>query len=113
MKQQNSIPTQLQADDKASSVNKNQSDASHFTSVSIDITGMVLLNRYLIEKRIGDGGFGGVFLALDQRLVDKPVVVKILERMENEWIVQKFEQEREALARIEHSGVVGILDAGT
>ncbi|HEX9959795.1 MAG TPA: serine/threonine-protein kinase, partial [Pyrinomonadaceae bacterium] len=53
-----------------------------------------------------------VFLARDQRLMDKSVVVKILERSDNEWVWTKFQQEREALSRIEHPGVVGIQDAG-
>ena len=30
--------------------------------------------------------------------------------MENSWVVQKFQQEKEALARVDHPGVVGILD---
>ncbi|MCY7377555.1 MAG: serine/threonine protein kinase [Pyrinomonadaceae bacterium] len=76
------------------------------------LIGTILQNRYQIEKKIGDGGFGSVFLARDNRLVDKAVVIKILERNDNEWVGIKFQQEREALSRIEHPGVVGIQDAG-
>jgi serine/threonine-protein kinase len=76
------------------------------------LIGMVLHERYRIEKKLGDGGFGSVFLARDQRLMDKSVVVKILERSDNDWVWTKFQQEREALSRIEHPGVVGIQDAG-
>jgi serine/threonine protein kinase len=76
------------------------------------LIGTILHNRYQIEKKLGDGGFGSVFLARDNRLVDKAVVVKVLERNDNEWVGKKFQQEREALSRIEHPGVVGIQDAG-
>ncbi len=31
---------------------------------------------------------------------------------QNSWVVQKFQQEKEALARVDHPGVVGILDTG-
>lgn len=84
--------------------NENKSDSA--------LIGTILHNRYQIEKKLGDGGFGSVFLARDNRLVDKAVVVKILERNDNEWVGKKFQQEREALSRIEHPGVVGIQDAG-
>jgi serine/threonine protein kinase len=43
------------------------------------------------------------------------VVVKVLQDKTHKdpYIRQKFQQEMEALARIEHPGVVGVLDAGT
>lgn len=78
----------------------------------IPLIGLILLDRYKIERKLGDGGFGSVFLASDQRLMNKQVVVKVLERNDTEWVLTKFQQEREALSRIEHPGVVGIQDAG-
>lgn len=55
-----------------------------------------------------------VYLARDEQLISKPVVVKVLleESEENEWFRKKFRHELEALARIDHPGVVGVLDAG-
>jgi serine/threonine-protein kinase len=77
-------------------------------------TGEVLKDRYVIEKEIGRGGFGAVYLARDQQLLSKQVVVKVLlgEASRDSWIQRKFQQELEALARIDHPGVVGILDVG-
>jgi len=79
--------------------------------------GTLLKDRYLIEKRLGSGGIGVVYLARDQQLLSKPVVIKVLldelEASENRvWFKKKFRQEIEALARIDHPGVVGVLDAG-
>jgi tRNA A-37 threonylcarbamoyl transferase component Bud32 len=79
--------------------------------------GTLLKGRYLIERRIGRGGVGVVYLARDQQLMAKPVVVKVmLEELEGttlqEWFRRKFRQEIEALTRIDHPGVVGVLDAG-
>jgi serine/threonine-protein kinase len=70
--------------------------------------------RYLVKRKLGQGGVGAVYLAYDTKLHDKPVVIKILlEKSEHDqWVVQKFLQEKEALARVDHPGVVGILDAG-
>src|SRR4051812_21771771 len=75
------------------------------------LIGGTLDGRYFIEKELGHGGIGVVYLARDRRLVDKCVVVKVLleEWIQDEWVVGKFLHEKEALARIDHPGIVGIL----
>ena len=79
-----------------------------------ELPGTTLDNRYFIEKELGRGGVGAVYLARDRKLHDKAVVIKILleKSLQNSWVVQKFQQEKEALARVDHPGVVGILDTG-
>lgn len=74
----------------------------------------LLKGRYLIERELGRGGIGIVYLARDQQLHGKPVVVKVLldDTCEDAWFKKKFRQEIEALSRIDHPGIVGILDAG-
>jgi eukaryotic-like serine/threonine-protein kinase len=79
--------------------------------------GLLLKDRYLIEKELGRGGIGIVYLAHDQQLLARPVVVKVLAVAHHDekfaaWFRKKFRQEMEALARINHPGVVGVLDAG-
>jgi serine/threonine protein kinase len=78
------------------------------------LPGSTLDNRYFIEKELGRGGVGAVYLARDRKLHNKPVVIKVLleKSFQNSWVVQKFQQEKEALARVDHPGVVGILDTG-
>jgi serine/threonine protein kinase len=78
------------------------------------LLGSMLDNRYLIEREFGRGGVGIVYLARDRKLHNKPVVIKVLleKSFQNSWVVQKFQQEKEALARVDHPGVVGILDTG-
>ncbi|PYS24117.1 MAG: hypothetical protein DMF72_06185 [Acidobacteria bacterium] len=79
-----------------------------------NLDGRVLDDRYRIEKELGQGGVGVVYLARDLKLHDKPVVIKILldRSLQNSWVVQKFQQEKEALARVDHPGVVGANQAG-
>ena len=74
----------------------------------------MLKDRYVIERELGRGGIGIVYLARDTRLLSKPVVVKVLLDSwdQDSWLKQKFHQEIEALARIDHPSVVGVLDAG-
>src|SRR5689334_7465593 len=80
----------------------------------LPVPGSVLQGRYEIQKELGRGGFGVVFLSKDRQLLSKAVVIKVLlgEGSRDAWRLKKFRQEIEALARIDHPGVVGILDAG-
>jgi class 3 adenylate cyclase/tRNA A-37 threonylcarbamoyl transferase component Bud32 len=75
--------------------------------------GQTLCGRYRVTREIGSGGFGTVYLAQDEKLVSKPVVIKVLNHLAaDNWAVRKFHQEMEALARIDHPGVVAVLDQG-
>lgn len=72
-----------------------------------------LAARYRLGNEIGRGGFGTAYLAHDEQLHDKQVVVKVLhERLSNDLAVRTFDAELRALARINHPGVVPILDCG-
>jgi serine/threonine protein kinase len=79
------------------------------------LVGSVLNGRYVVERELRRGGFGIVYFARDRQLHLRPVVVKVLlkDAYESEYIVLKFRQEVEALSRIDHPGVVGIIDSGT
>jgi serine/threonine protein kinase len=80
--------------------------------------GALLEGRYLIERELGRGGIGAVFLARDLKLPEgAQVVIKVLLQHllsgENrDWFEQKFRNEIKALSRINHPGVVSALDAG-
>jgi serine/threonine protein kinase len=78
------------------------------------LAGTTLDSRYFIQKELGQGGVGAVYLAQDRKLHGKLVVIKVLLEisLQNSWVVQKFQQENEALARVDHPGVVGVLDTG-
>ena len=83
-------------------------------SAGASLAGNTLNNRYLIERELKRGGFGVVYLARDLQLHSRPVVIKVLleDAYKSEYVVQKFRQEMEALSRIDHPGVVGIIDSG-
>ncbi|MDX2031014.1 MAG: protein kinase [Blastocatellia bacterium] len=79
--------------------------------------GLLLKERYLIEREIGRGGIGVVYLARDRQLLSRPVVIKVLvatnsDQSFTEWFQKKFRHEMEALVRINHPGVVAVLDSG-
>jgi serine/threonine protein kinase len=75
--------------------------------------GIVVKNRYRIKSRLGSGGVGVVYLAEDLNLMSRLVVVKFLHehgRSDPARLV-KFLQEAEALARLDHPGIVAAFDA--
>jgi serine/threonine protein kinase len=74
--------------------------------------GFKLKDRYLIDRELGRGGIGVVYLARDERLHGMPVVIKFLldNSDQNAWLARKFLQEAEALTRINHPGVVRVID---
>jgi serine/threonine protein kinase len=81
-----------------------------------DLVGKLIDGRYFIERELGRGGIGAVYLARDKpELMSRPVVVKVLleDSLKSEWIVRKFRQEVESLTRLDDPGVVGIFDAGS
>jgi tRNA A-37 threonylcarbamoyl transferase component Bud32 len=78
--------------------------------------GVTLTDRYVIEKELAHG-FSVVYLARDKQLLSRHVVIKLLlERREQSedtlWYKRKFREEIEALALIDHPGIVGVLDTG-
>jgi serine/threonine-protein kinase len=76
--------------------------------------GTTVANRYRIDARLGRGGQALVYRASDLMLMSKPVVVKILATSaQGSWLTSRLPHEIEALARIDHPGVVGVLDTGT
>jgi hypothetical protein len=75
--------------------------------------GRLLQDRYRVEHRLATGGQGHVYGAVDLAL-DRPVVLKVMRAGPpgNRALKSRFENERDALSRIDHPGVVGVLDVG-
>jgi hypothetical protein len=69
----------------------------------------IVLGRYHLQRQLGAGGFGTVWMARDERL-ERDVAVKIVPR---ERIVGgRFEREARAAARLAHPGIVMLYEAG-
>ncbi len=75
--------------------------------------GRVLDGRYRIERSLGGGGMGEVFLADDERM-DRSVVVKIPHPrlLADPGFRERFEKEIRSLTRLDHPHVVKAHDVG-
>jgi serine/threonine protein kinase len=71
------------------------------------------IGPYTLIEKIGEGGFGAVFLAEQREPVRRKVALKILKLgMDTAQVVSRFEAERQALAMMEHPNVARVLDGG-
>src|SRR5688572_1543923 len=67
----------------------------------------LILGRYRMERRLGAGGFGGVWLAWDEKL-EREVAVKVIPRERGDG--ERVEREARAAARLNHPGIVAIYE---
>lgn len=79
----------------------------------------LLAGRYLLEKRLGRGAMGQVYLAKDQNLLTRKVAVKTVrpdllsnDDMQEGEAIARFEREARTAASIRHPNVVDVTDFG-
>ena len=71
------------------------------------------IGRYKLLQQIGEGGFGVVFMAEQQRPVRRKVALKVIKPgMDTKEVIARFEAERQALALMDHPNIAKVLDAG-
>jgi serine/threonine protein kinase len=77
------------------------------------LTGEVLDEKYRIEKELGKGGMGSVYLATHLG-TGRPVAVKVItpQFMMNDEFVERFRREAKAAGRLHHPNVVNVTDFG-
>jgi hypothetical protein len=70
------------------------------------MVGERILGRFLVNERIGSGGFGTVYRAWDERL-QRPVAVKVIER---EKASPRVMREAQAVARLSHRNIATLYE---
>jgi serine/threonine protein kinase len=72
-----------------------------------------VIGRYTLIERLGEGGFGVVYLAEQKEPVARQVALKIIKPgLDTREVVTRFEAERQALALMDHPNIARILDGG-
>jgi serine/threonine protein kinase len=78
-----------------------------------NLVGQVLDGKYRIERQLGKGGMGAVYLATHLG-TDRPVAIKVImpQFTRNEEFVERFRREAKAAGRMRHPNVVDVTDFG-
>jgi serine/threonine-protein kinase len=77
------------------------------------LLGATIADRYLVSRKLGEGGMGSVYLAT-HTVLEKQVALKVLhgEFARKPDLVERFMQEAKAASRIRHENVIDISDFG-
>ncbi|WP_053170725.1 WD40 repeat domain-containing serine/threonine protein kinase [Streptomyces sp. SBT349] len=78
----------------------------------MELSGVVLANRYRLERLLGRGGMGEVWLGRDSSVLQREVAVKVLPALSGADSVRRFQQEAATLAKLQHPGITVVHDAG-
>jgi serine/threonine protein kinase len=71
------------------------------------------IGRYKLLQKIGEGGFGVVFMAEQEEPVRRSVAVKVIKPgMDSREVVARFEVERQTLAIMNHPNIAQVFDGG-
>jgi serine/threonine-protein kinase len=90
------------------------------TKTKLTLPGTTLLNRrYRLDKRLGRGAMGQVYLARDENLITRRVAVKTIrpdvlsdEDLQEGEAIARFEREARTAASIQHPNVIDVTDFG-
>jgi len=75
----------------------------------VNVVGERVLGRFVLEERLGAGGFGTVYRGWDERL-ERPVAVKAIETRGEAG--KRVMREAQAAARLNHGGIVTLYELG-
>ncbi len=74
---------------------------------------VLIAGRYTLQQKIGEGGMGEVWVAKQTEPVKRKVALKLIKPgMDSRAVLQRFDQERQALAMMDHPNIAKVLDAG-
>jgi eukaryotic-like serine/threonine-protein kinase len=71
------------------------------------------IGRYHLQRKLGEGGFGVVWVAEQREPLRRQVALKIIRPgMDSREVVARFELERQALALMDHPNIARVFDGG-
>ena len=93
-------------------IHRGKSTSSGAISHVVLLPGQLIAERYLIEKRIGQGGMGRVYKAID-KVLSVPVALKVIASSElNKEKVERFKREVIVARKVTHPNACRIYDMG-
>ncbi|MGI9516438.1 MAG: protein kinase domain-containing protein [Pirellulaceae bacterium] len=84
------------------------------TDAGIHAAAGSVIDHYKLLQKVGEGGFGVVYMAEQEQPLRRKVALKIIKPgMDTHAVIARFEAERQALAMMDHPNIARVLDGGT
>ena len=94
-------------------VSNDSEPPAHRQQPAEEATGETIAGRYRLVRKIGEGGMGEVWIAQQSEPVKRRVALKLIKSgMDTRAVLARFEQERQALALMDHPNIAKVFDAG-
>ena len=91
---------------------QNPAIAAQFARLKPEESGE-MIGPYKLLQQIGEGAFGTVWMAEQEQPLRRRVALKIVKLgMDTKEVLARFEQERQALAMMDHPNIARVFDAG-
>lgn len=104
----------LKADEEADSLLDHPIDFSAAAETLPAESEVTTIGHFKLLQKIGEGGFGVVYLAEQLQPIRRRVALKIIKPgMDSKEVIARFEAERQALAMMDHPNIAKVLDGGT
>ncbi len=85
-----------------------------FSALALALPGTVLDEKYRLDEKIGEGGFGIVFKATHLAL-GRVIAVKVFKPRagnDNAEAIERFKREGISISRLNHPNIISVLDSG-
>ena len=83
------------------------------TAPDAGAVGALFAGRYKLREKLGEGGMGVVYVADQKEPVQRRVALKVIRAdVPSARLLARFEQERQALALMDHPNIAKVFDAG-
>jgi len=73
----------------------------------------LIAERYAVERELGHGGMGRVFVAHDRKLARNVAIKVLAPGAHNEEALRRFEQEARAAGSLNHPNILAVYDIGS
>ena len=95
------------------SAQENALSATQAYSIVIEKPDVIVAGKYRLLEKLGEGGMGSVWAAEQREPVRRKVAIKLIKSgMDSKAVLARFEQERQALAVMDHPNIAKVFDGG-